>query len=702
MDNQIQPRAAAAQRVPPERRHVRALLAANPNYFGTAEATGFKAAAALQGNTTYEELKCVGYDPQFEQLQAVVWTYKGAGYNGGLCSPGSSENVRFYLSYDGGATWHDQGLASFTAWDTGLDETLEHAVTLRIDPRETFCSRPRLPRVRAILEWNVAPPPNTPNHVPVWGNVRETNIQIGVFRRFYLKDLVQELKLSPEIAGVLNPLQPLSAAEPPELSSVDLHKLYEKADVPLHRFLYPELQKGHTTAASLQALDIDAAALAGQLEQGDGNTGYEELGCIGLDPNLSTLVGILRVKRAYGYSGGLCTAGSREYVAFYLDLGAGWTYAGTTSVNTHDLAAHLPAGGVDYACHLPVDLSRYRLPCNKGPRVVRMRAILSWQVPPPPGDPDWTPVWGNREETHLLLPPGTPTNPNVHPPVIETVGGMSVTKIGASGLADGTAATAGFTADDSPFGGVVIITGHVANPPDISQGAAPLFYRVLVSGDGGGSWQVLNDTFAIGRSQLQSGVWSFLPDINQVADPQGWYVYREDLVFGGANAMITVHGNVLHRWQTAGKQGDWLIKAEVTSNPAAGPQYSSAAIKVRLDNTAPAAAINITTGGGNCADFTIGDLVQGTFTATDTHYGAMSLHLLPPNGGTFTQPAPMPAYPASPTGVVGGTWALDTTGLPRCGYVVQIHVRDRTIVNSGFVGWHASATVGLCLRTPGE
>ena len=31
-----------------------------------------------------------------------------------------------------------------------LDETLEHAVTLRIDPRETFCSRPRLPRVRAI------------------------------------------------------------------------------------------------------------------------------------------------------------------------------------------------------------------------------------------------------------------------------------------------------------------------------------------------------------------------------------------------------------------------------------------------------------------------------------------------------------------------------------------------------------------------
>lgn len=695
-------RPASGREVPAERKHLRALLTANPNYFGTAEATGLEAVSALQGNTTYEELKCVGYDPQFEQLQAVVWTYRGGGYNGGLCSPGSSENVRFYLSYDGGASWQDQGLASFTAWDTGQDQTLEHAVTLRIDPRETFCTRPRLPRVRAILEWNVAPPPSTPDHVPVWGNVVETNVQVGVFRRFLVKDLVQEFELPAEVAGLLNTSQLLSAADQPELSSLELHKLYEKQDVPLQRFLYPELQKTHKAAASLQALDIDAKALAGLLEEGDGNTGYEELGCIGMDPNVSTLVGIVRVKRAYGYSGGLCTRGSREYVAFYLDFGSGWTYAGTTSVNTHDLAGHLPAGGVDYACHLPVDLSRYHVPCHKGPRVVRMRAILSWQVPPPPGDPEWTPTWGNREETNLLLIPGTPTNPNVHPPVIETVGGMSVTKIGPNGLAEGTAATAGFPADDSPFGGVVVITGRVANPPDISQGATPLRYRIMVSGDGGANWQPLNDAFNVSRSQLQNGAWSLLPDITQVADPQGWYMYREDLTYLGSNAMITVHGNVLHHWQTAGKQGDWLIRAEVTANPAAGAQYTSAIIRVRLDNTAPVADIAITSGGGNCADFTIGDLIQGTFTATDVHFGSMSLHLLPTSGGAFTQPMPMPSFSTDPTGVVGGTWALDTTGLPRCGYVVQIQVRDRTIVNSGFVGWTASKAVGLCLREPGE
>jgi hypothetical protein len=687
--------------VPAERRHYRALVTANPNYFGNLTVAGLKAVAAMQGNTTYEQLKCVGYDPQFSRLQAVVWTYKGSGYNGGLCSPGSSENVRFYLSFDNGATWQDQGLASFTAWDTALDETLEHAVTLDIDPRTTFCTRPRIPRVRAILEWNVAPPPNAPNHVPVWGNVVDTHIQMGVHRRFFVKDLVKEFKLPAEVAAMVDPAQALSAAQPQELSAVDLHSLYSKLDVPLQRFLYPELQKTHGAATSLAALNIDAKALAGLLGEGDGNTGYEELGCIGLDNNLSTLVGILRVKRPYGYSGGLCTAGSREYLAFYLDFGGGWTYAGTTSVNTHDLAASLPAGGVDYACHLPVDLRKYLQPCEKGPRVVRMRAILSWQVPPPPGDPDWTPVWGNREETHLLLNPGQPVNPNVHPPVIETVGGMSVTKISAAGLATGTAATAGFTANESPFGGVVIITGHVANPPDISQGAAPLMYRILVSGDGGATWQPLNDSFTIGRSQLQSGSWSFLPDITQVADPQGWYAYREDLVFAGPNAMITVHGNVLHRWQTAGKEGDWLIKAEVTSNPALGPQYTSAVTRVKLDNTAPQADIAITSGGGNCADFTIGDLIQGTFKATDTHFRSMSLALLPPNGGTFTQPSPMPAYPAFPTGVAAGTWALDTTGLPRCGYVVEIRVVDRTIVNSGFVGWQAYKPVGLCLRKPG-
>ena len=39
--------------------------------------------------------------------------------------------------------------------------------------------------------------------------------------------------------------------------------------------------------------------------------------------------------------------------------------------------------------------------------------------------------------------------------------------------------------------------------------------------------------------------------------------------------------------------------------------------------------------------------------------------------------------------------------MPKCGYVVYLHVWDRTIRNSGFIGHYNSAVVGLCLREPG-
>ena len=45
-----------------------------------------------------------------------------------------------------------------------------------------------------------------------------------------------------------------------------------------------------------------------------------------------------------------------------------------------------------------------------------------------------------------------------------------------------------------------------------------------------------------------------------------------------------------------------------------------------------------------------------------------------------------------------GTWTLDTTGLPPCGYVVVLNAWDRTIVNSGFIGNYNDAPVGFCLK----
>ena len=66
----------------------------------------------------------------------------------------------------------------------------------------------------------------------------------------------------------------------------------------------------------------------------DGNTDFEELRCVGLRPGLDLLEGVLTVKKSSGYSGGLCTTGSTEYVAFWIDFGTGggFTYMGTATV----------------------------------------------------------------------------------------------------------------------------------------------------------------------------------------------------------------------------------------------------------------------------------------------------------------------------------------------------------------------------------
>jgi hypothetical protein len=50
------------------------------------------------------------------------------------------------------------------------------------------------------------------------------------------------------------------------------------------------------------------------------------------------------------------------------------------------------------------------------------------------------------------------------------------------------------------------------------------------------------------------------------------------------------------------------------------------------------------------------------------------------------------------TSGASGNWELDTTGMKPCGYNIRIHGVDRTIVNSGGIGWHAGDIEGFCLE----
>lgn len=708
--------AAPHDAVPEERIKFRALVLANPNYFGNIKDSPFPPVLQIELNKTFEDLGCVGFQPQFNRLDAVVYVNQPSGYGGGVCSRGTQEYVRFYLSGDNGASWQDAGLTSFTAWDipvgTAGRRRLEYAVTLQINPDKRFCFIDNFYLVRAILSWNVPPPPNTPNFIPVWGDIHNTHIQIDPRRLILLDDLLAtaQIKLPPQLADVLDLAQPVPVLDPQPLGALALQALYKGKDVAPHRYALAELHQlvslpGMSEALMapdfggvLPELGLDLSAVIPQLFPTDGNTAFEELECIGLNPNQDALVGVIRVKLPNGYSGGPCTAGSREYVSFWGDFnnnGVFETYLGTTSVNVHDYGK-IPREGLEYSVFLPVNLDRYRRPCQRGAVVVPIRAILSWQVAPPPANPNFVPVWGNREQTLVHIRPGSVVAG--HPPFIETVGSMAVADINGAGYANGPAQLVGFTAKQSPFGGEVVITGHLANPTDISAGATPLRYRVTVN-DGSGP-QVLNNTFSVARTQLVDGIWSVLPSVVQSTDAAGYYTYREDLTGAPGNAQIFVSGNVLARWQTAGKTGTWTVSIEAID--AANVVYFGNTITVRIDNSAPQfppGTFKITSGGGTCGDFTIGDIIEGTYQVTDEHFGSLSLSVQPPLGGVFTAPVPLPrTYPTVPTTGEAGVWKLDTAGMPKCGYVIRLGASDRTIVNSGFIGYSNEAFVGLCLK----
>jgi hypothetical protein len=720
-----------AVKIETERVNFKQLVIQNPNYFGNVKQSPFKPVKALVASTKFEELGCVGFQPQLNLLNAVVYIKLSYGFGGGLCTAGSEEFVRFYVSYDGGKTWDDLGLTAFTAFDTPEPpdkpfQRLEYAVTLPFAPPRKFCFIDNFAIVRGILSWSVQPPPNDPGFQPVWGNVHDTTIKIDPRPFIILEDALKELAVKPpeQLAQAIDLNQEIKTAVPKELSLAEVQRLYANTDVPPHRYGLAALQQAASAtldarvmaanfggSKSLLGVEFDVAAAYAAIAQANGNTSYEQLECIGLNENSFAMEGVIRIKLPFGYNGGPCIAGSQEYVTFWADLDHSGNFAtclGTASVNIHD-TAKLPKGGLEYAVQLSTSLFAYRQPCGQGPRLIPIRAILSWQTAPPCGNPNFVPVWGNRLETLICLPPGPKIEPGVQSAFFDTVGSMSVTKINSvTGLADG-ASTVGFTAVQSPFGGEVTITGYIYPASNLSAGASPFKYRISVNGVG------LNDVFTVSRQLIPfGGVPVALPDVTQKVDPggitAGYYTYQADWITGPGDALIVVANNVLAKWQTQGlPDGLCQITMDIydPSTNTFFPAVNTATIL--LDNTAPAGLpmdpsrpfINITSGGGSCGDFHVGDKISGQYAVSDLHFYYLSLELLPGGGGTFTAPVPLPRYwtdPGASTLGDSGTWTLDTKGLPPCGYVVVLNAIDRTIVNSGYIGNYNFGSVGFCLK----
>jgi hypothetical protein len=691
------------------RAQFKALLLANPNHFGTVKKAPLPAGLVISGDTAFEQLDDVGYQPQLGCLEGIVTIKQGEGYGGGLCSAGSTEYVRFYTSADGGTTWVDQGLTSIGVHDLGgAAQPVQYAVSLQVDLPEQYCtSGANLPLVRAILSWSAPPPPAQPDFPPIWGNVVNTQIQVESVKLLpvsVIAEHVQADKAFAPLLASLDPAQTLTVAPAP-LSAAALQALY-KGSVPPHRFALAELHALSASPATLSSaksvetltgVTLAGGAVLAALAPASGSVQYEQLTAVGLNTGLSRLEAVVHIKLPNGYSGGLCTAGSTEYVAFWADedgSGAFSTYLGTAGVGVYDIAT-LPAGGLDYAVFLPVDLSQLQKPCDQGPVLLPVRATLSWQVPPTPTDSGYVPTWGNTLQVTVQVASGAVVGTDLQPE-IWAVGDVAINDIGVPslGLATGSTIQTGLALSSSPWGGEITIAGKILN------GTGTTRYRLM--GKPHAEPDSAYAPITAGPSGLTLEVWTPPFGVSNVvsrADANGYYVYQD--------ANNTVLDSLLMRWSsTAADDGgtfDLRLDVSVDGDPA--HDVSSNVETVTIDNTAPAVTLTVTTPNGQlCPDVTPGGTITGTFSATDTNFADISWGILPdlppglgaPGGFAITTVGALTAI-----GYPSGTYAIATNSEPPCGYALELVASDRTNVNSGG-GYHTSAaSIGFCIMPAG-
>lgn len=668
------------------------LLAVNPNYFGTLKNSEFKPILEIANDTFYEEVTCLGFNPSTNVLEAVVQVKQPSGYSGSLCQTGSYEYVRFFVDYGGG--WEDAGLAAINVHDIpeatdcakAAEKPLSYAVSVQLTPKSSWCFFPVLPKVRAILSWNAIPTPGDANYTPIWGNTLDEQIQVHP-RLLLLSEIAVDI--SKEVKAVLPPLEleqvlklPIPLPDPPPLSLAQLTELYSAnkagvesakaaASVPSHRFGFAQLAsavKAHAgnpqaiveNVAEWKNLGLNWISAVENLGEIDANVSYEQLDCLGLEGayGLEKLVATFTIKQPYGYGGGLCTAGSTEYVAFWADWDdtCQYTYLGTVGVNVHDIAS-IPADGLVYSAVLPVDLSKHRSGCDQ-PKIARVRAVLSWAVPPSTTDPNALTYWGNLLDTHVQIQPGSSGNPLE--PKIAILGGIPTSMI--NGITGQTTSSAVFALTNTPadaygracpFGGIVAIQGEAfvgykykLTVQDLTTAAPPV---------------QLTNTLTLTR--WDGTTYASAPD------PAGYYTYMDPT--------LNID-SLLGEWSSGGDDL-WLVKLEIADladNPilAAIPDTHV----IQLDNTAPQAVIHLDNN-LDCSQFTVGAVLTGHFVAYDANFGSYSLGTEPFSGPVSPSSG---ILPTAPLPSAGSPWTLNTATLQPCGYTISVGVADRSIVNS--------------------
>ncbi|MBA7523461.1 hypothetical protein ES705_15588 [subsurface metagenome] len=575
-----------------ERIQFKNLIASNPNYFGSikdkATVAKFPPVKLMKNNTTYEELLCVGFYPEYNLLEAVIEMKLPYGFHGPLCSIGSKEYVAFYIDYNDGAGFVSTGApAEVHVHDLSFVNGghVFYAVRKAFIPKEYWkCGKPQIVKVRAILSWEAIP--TSFNYDPVWGNVIDVWVQIQPkqlpiiiyppipFEKHLIMGDLKEIK---EFVDKSIKLE----YDVKEKDKIEKQRLEFKELISKNPNYFGSIIDSENKAEIKKAINqlpkeiikklIDITDLLVPAEIFLSKTRYEELKCVGLYPNDDLLEAIIEVKLPYGFSGDLCTMGSKEYVAFYIDWGSGYQHVGTSIVSVHDIP-FVNDKHLFYAVKARVKDVESKLKACTDENIVKVKAILSWNQNPTPYGRNFTPTWGNVIIRNIQIRPKDGESVKCNISIVNEVHMDNISQIGANiGLA--LKIDAGGNAVpwiyDRPFGGIIACWGYINVP-------ATRYYRFRYSDDGGITWNNIRDS----RIAYNPLPWS--STIGRIPDSEGWF-RKEDFDNDKDNYDLTA----LVHWKSYGKLGNHLLRlelADVNKNIITGQSYD---IFLKLDNTNP-------------------------------------------------------------------------------------------------------------------
>jgi len=577
-------------------------------------------------NTSFESLGCIGYHSQTKELTATIHIKRATGYSSGATTNGSYEYVRFYLNYQDGEGWEDMGVVGVNVnnipthkdCDNLPEKPIDYVVRLAITPKRKFCSYANLPLVRAVLSWNSIPEENDPGLIKgnyVWSDKKEAQIQIEPLKFFFPDFPILELDGLLNTA-IFNPnisLSQLALSNPDysealkkakyKITSKSLNfnalvKHYKEEKVAPHRFGYSLLKQLEYTPypAQLQNVsnlfevnNISIAESLAQLNKLKCNTDYEELMCVGADYNREALIGTIKVKKSSGYSGGLCSSGSKEYVSFYVqtDENCDWTHAGTTSVNVYDIK-NVPEEGLFYSAVLPYKFPGLKKDTPKA-HILKVRAILSWNVAPSGLD---CVNYGNVVESYIPVQPQIEWN-GIGPRMV-AIGGVKVEKInsltGLTLLHSVFRYTALPVKPESAFGGLIVVEA-LTNEFEGQQ------YKIKTTNLSTGETKYITTPFRLDDDTSFS-----------YANSNDEFTYYGD---GSNNS-----SNIVARFRPGTDD-----KLRVTIEHLDGTSYSKV---IQMDSTRPKVVLTIENY-GNCSHFVKGSTISGHFEVEETHLESYTL-----------------------------------------------------------------------------